>query len=390
MFPISGFVSVGPANLGTDGKIVTKPFRAPAGELWLNVDVTQRCDPSHCGNTTLSIAAVLADGTRVHSTAVVASASVPATGIIKSMPNSTALGDHIALKVRWQGTPPTLEGAMLHLEFRLHGARLYSWWFAPGKPAMKADDEAGLDTASPVAVLAGLFNGAVFSKSYPQVALSLANVTALSAGCEPLTQLTDRQGRFKLSCPAGRGATRISVWCREYLPLSDHAVSTGVSAAVALASRPIPGFPAVAWRFEGWATQAQTEPVPGTDISFLAHPSVVRTRNQARMLWDELEPGAAAEKRRLLMLASSTGQWDSCGNYTVGRGFPLSFILKNHNLDHPSNPLEWVAAAGTERGRIQLAAVPTSPNQHETQTHGLYFRIVKKYWGAMCLTRSSQ
>jgi hypothetical protein len=66
----------------------------------------------------------------VLSAPIVASASVPATGIINPVPNATALGDHLALEVDWQGgTPPVVEGSLVHLEFRLHGARLYSWWF---------------------------------------------------------------------------------------------------------------------------------------------------------------------------------------------------------------------------------------------------------------------
>ena len=129
-FACAGFVSVGPASAGTDGKIVTKPFRAPAGKLMLNVDVTQHCDPSRCGNTTLSVAAVHADGKRSLSAPVVAATSVPPTGMLTPpLPNASALGDHAALEVRWEGDPPALEGNLLHLEFRLHGARLFSWWF---------------------------------------------------------------------------------------------------------------------------------------------------------------------------------------------------------------------------------------------------------------------
>ena len=126
----AGFVSVGPRSPSTNGTLVTKQFAVPSGSLWINADVTQRCDPSACGTTTLQITAV-SGGKRVAAAPIVATASVPVSGQLPATPpNATALGDYRELKVRWP-TSPAGAGAQMHLEFAMQGGgQLYSYWFA--------------------------------------------------------------------------------------------------------------------------------------------------------------------------------------------------------------------------------------------------------------------
>ena len=125
-----GFVSVGPRIAGANGTLVTKTFNQPAGSLFVNVDVTQRCDPSQCGTTTLQVIAV-SGSTRIAANPIVASASVPVSGQLPATPpNATALGDYRELKVQWMAPPPSA-GQQAHLEFAmLGGGQLYSYWFA--------------------------------------------------------------------------------------------------------------------------------------------------------------------------------------------------------------------------------------------------------------------
>lgn len=74
---------------------------------------------------------------------------------------------------------------------------------------------------------------------------------------------------------ASRASTcTVSVWARQYLAVNETEVAPG--GTIAMQPRPIPGFPASDWKFEGWPIQAQTEDVPGTGIAFLAHPSAYR------------------------------------------------------------------------------------------------------------------
>lgn len=74
---------------------------------------------------------------------------------------------------------------------------------------------------------------------------------------------------------ASRASTcTVSVWARQYLAVNETEVAPG--GTIAMQPRPIPGFPASDWKFEGWPIQAQTEDIPGTGIAFLAHPSAYR------------------------------------------------------------------------------------------------------------------
>ena len=85
----------------------------------------------------------------------------------------------------------------------------------------------------------------------PVIALPHANVTG--AGCG-VSVLTDRNGTFSVVC-AGQPCLTVvwSVWARQYEPMRG---TQGPSGRITLTQRPIPGFPASAWRFEGWAIDA--------------------------------------------------------------------------------------------------------------------------------------
>ena len=85
----------------------------------------------------------------------------------------------------------------------------------------------------------------------PAIALPHANVT----GCGAQSVLTDRNGSFSVVCSEGHACLTVvwSVWARQYEPRIGTQNPTG---CITLAQRPIPGFPASAWRFEGWAIDA--------------------------------------------------------------------------------------------------------------------------------------
>ena len=107
--------------------------------------------------------------------------------------------------------------------------------------------------------------GVVVAKS--GMLLPLANVSACGSSV-----LSDMDGHFSIVDCAP--PCEVSVWARQY-----HATNASLTVAggrVELEPRSIPGFPATDWKFEGWAVEAQTQNVPGTKISFLAHPSAYR------------------------------------------------------------------------------------------------------------------
>ena len=130
-----------------------------------------------------------------------------------------------------------------------------------------------------------VLRGAVTSAASPGFGLPLANVSLDGPSaryCAPQSQLaTWPKGSFVVTCtrrpvPAG---LNLRVWARQYL---DAVVAVNGSASATpveleLEPRPIPGFPARRWRFDGWAIEAGTGDVPGTNVSFLSHPSVYRT-----------------------------------------------------------------------------------------------------------------
>eukprot|EP00945_MAST-04E_sp_MAST-4E-sp1_P001830 g1830.t1 len=122
--------------------------------------------------------------------------------------------------------------------------------------------------------------GAVASAESSTFVLPLANVSLIgpnAAKCTPLSLLTSRLGTFEFSCAGGAPKSlSMIVWARQYIPRT-LTLSKFDFLHVALAPRPIPGFPGKLWRFDGWAVEAETGDVPGTNISFLSHPSAFRT-----------------------------------------------------------------------------------------------------------------
>ena len=122
--------------------------------------------------------------------------------------------------------------------------------------------------------------GAVASAESSTFVLPLANVSLIgpnAAKCTPLSLLTSRLGTFEFLCAGGAPKSlSMIVWARQYIPRT-LTLSKFDFLHVALVPRPIPGFPGKLWRFDGWAVEAETGDVPGTNISFLSHPSAFRT-----------------------------------------------------------------------------------------------------------------
>ena len=106
-------------------------------------------------------------------------------------------------------------------------------------------------------------------------AIPRANVSACGASV-----LTAANGSFAID-GCGPPCT-VAIWARQFLPVAS-AGAGPATASIVLQPRPIPGFPASNWRFEGWAIDAQHSDVPGTNISFLAHPSAYRPPSGGRV-----------------------------------------------------------------------------------------------------------
>ena len=127
-----------------------------------------------------------------------------------------------------------------------------------------------------LAAFVNVQHGTVVSPS--GMPLPLTNVTIKgAAACSPRTQLTDASGVFSISCDAPLPPTAtLTVWARQYLSTQLNASALDT---IMLEARPMPGFPASDWRFDGWVVEAQTGAVPGTSppVDFLAHPSAYRT-----------------------------------------------------------------------------------------------------------------
>ena len=146
--------------------------------------------------------------------------------------------------------------------------------------ASPAASPAAPPAAPPAASQRFTIRGAVASAESRTFVLPLANVSLIgpnAANCTPLSLLTSRLGTFEFSCAGGAPKSlSMIVWARQYTPRT-LTLSKFDFLHVALAPRPIPGFPGKLWRFDGWAVEAETGDVPGTNISFLSHPSAFRT-----------------------------------------------------------------------------------------------------------------
>mmetsp|Transcript_10346 Transcript_10346/g.26500 ORF Transcript_10346/g.26500 Transcript_10346/m.26500 type:complete len:442 (-) Transcript_10346:724-2049(-) len=239
-----------------------------------------------------------------------------------------------------------------------------------------------------------------------------ANVTAAVASrCSPPSVLTNAEGAFTMAC-ANPSAT-VAVWARQYHSVSAVTVSPG--SPINLSPRAIPNFPAAGWQFEGWPIEAQTGDVPGTPISFLAHPSAYRTPSGRIFListansragpgwtqgyWQQVNstvataaPGPLIDRShpvvtgipftarfvkadgRLLMLIG------------MAKGGAPASILENRNLADPSNPAEWVAAEGDGHVVVNFTGAPTGVHE-DYRLHvfddDLAFEcngVPRKYW----------
>eukprot|EP01052_Picozoa_sp_SAG31_P031735 SAG31_NODE_3397_length_4316_cov_48.192317_1_plen_519_part_00 len=193
-------------------------------------------------------------------------------------------------------------------------------------------------------------------------------------------------------CPGGCVAT---VWARQYL----RAASS--EARIELQPRPVPGFPAENWRFEGWAVQAQTANVPGTNIAFLAHPSAYRPPSGTRVFltstanshagpgwtqgyWQQQGSVPATAVPGQLVNASNPAVFGTAftGRMIVtpdtGRLLMLvgmdrtssprnetgtTSLLENKNVEDPSHPADWIAAEGDGRIRVDWRGAPTTKHE---------------------------
>ena len=197
---------------------------------------------------------------------------------------------------------------------------------------------------------------------------------------------------FFIYCDAPLPPTAtLTAWARQYLSTRLNASALG---EISLQPRPMPGFPASDWRFDGWAIEAQTGTVPDTNppVNFLAHPSAYRTpsgrifmtstaNTRAGPGWTQAywqEPGEVAARAvpgeligpghpvvqgtpfsarmlvvdgRLLMLVG------------YDNGKRLVSLLENKNLDDPSDPAGWVAAEGDGFIHVDFTGAPTATHE---------------------------
>ncbi len=229
----------------------------------------------------------------------------------------------------------------------------------------------------------GLCEGVVVAAGPKQMPLPLANVTICGSSA-----LTGADGRFAIPRAAGCSACRATVWARQYLP----AVAAGTT--IALQPRPIPGFPASDWKFEGWAVEAQTGDVPGSPgVGFLAHPSAYRPPSGERVFLTTTANGRAgpgwtqgywqndsAVRAQAFPKKLISGQnpfmhgtaFTGRMVYVDGRLLMLigmgsashpTSLLENKNLEDPSNPADWLPAEGNGTISVDFAGAPTT--QHE-------------------------
>ncbi len=227
----------------------------------------------------------------------------------------------------------------------------------------------------------GLCEGMIVAAGPKQMPLPLANVTICGTSA-----LTGADGRFAIRRAAGCKSCNATVWARQYLTT----VAPG-SSTIALQPRPIPGFPASDWKFEGWAVEAQTGDVPGSPgVGFLAHPSAYRPPSGERVFltttansragpgWTQgyWQNDSAVRAHALPDKLISEGQnpymhgTAFTGRMLVADGRLLMLIgmssasnptslLENKNLEDPSNPADWVAAEGNGTISVDFAGAPT-------------------------------
>lgn len=208
--------------------------------------------------------------------------------------------------------------------------------------------------------------------------LPLANVTACG-----VSVLADVEGKFSVNCSSAD--CTVTVWARQFLPVENQ--SGG--GLVTLQPRPIPGFPAKDWKFEGWPIEAQTGSVAGTGINFLAHPSAYRPPTGNRVFltstankragpgwtqgyWQTEGSVKAKAMTDPLVNGSNPAMHSTAftGRMIVADGRLLMLIgmnkvtlLENKNLEDPSHPQDWVPAEGNGSIQVDFDGAPSA--RHE-------------------------
>ena len=239
-------------------------------------------------------------------------------------------------------------------------------------------------------------NGTVASAELSTFTLPLANVSLVgdyAKYCAPLSIVTSRLGTFEFSCKVDpTEKLSVVVWARQYLK-QNLPVKKLSFMRILLKPRPIPGFPGKLWRFEGWAIEAETGDVPGTNISFLSHPSAFRTPS-GRVFMISTAGSTTGQKP-----GWTQGYWQSkdgvravaCDGPLISESHPgvqgvsmsarlvyadgrllmvtgiekpsqhrIVTILENKNLDDPSHSKDWFGIGAIN---VNFTGAPTSAHE---------------------------
>ena len=221
--------------------------------------------------------------------------------------------------------------------------------------------------------------------------LPLANVSCVVGG-RVLSVNTNAEGAYTLP----EASAHCDIWARQYE--SVHGVAAG--STVHLPARPIPGFPARDWVFEGWAVEAQSSNVPATKIAFLAHPSAYRPPSGDRVFltstanahagpgwtqgyWQTDSAVRATALPTALVNRSNPAMLGTAftARMVVADGRLLMLIgmarginngvslLENKNLADPSDPTGWVPAEGNGTITIDWTGAPTTAHEDYRYHH---------------------
>ena len=277
--------------------------------------------------------------------------------------------------------------------------------------------------------------GTVFSAENNKLTLPLTNVSIINAAnkynCTPLTQLTTYpDGIFEIECNIGSNDNYnnnphilLNFYARQYNEtMKKISLKTIISTTnIYLDPRPMIGFPAASWRFEGWVLQAETRDIPNTNITFLSHPSAYRTPsgrifvistagalhsqrpgwtqcywqeenqveasgicNDGKPLIDESHPGVigSSMSARLIFADNRLLMVTGIEKLTENR---MVTILENKNLNDPSNPNEW---KGLGVIKVNFTGAPTKDHEdyrlhileEDEQHHYMCNGVKRKYW----------
>lgn len=202
--------------------------------------------------------------------------------------------------------------------------------------------------------------------------------------------VTDADGVFSLPLCRAQPTCLVDVWARQYLSIA----AEPLHSIITLKPRPIPGFPATDWRFDGWAIEAQSGNVPGTDIAFLAHPSAYRPPSGERVFltstanthagpgwtqgyWQAPDAVRATALHPQLVNRSNPAVLGTAftGRMVVAEGRLLMLVgmahgtangvslLENKNLADPSHAKDWVPAEGNGTILVDWTGAPTTAHE---------------------------